>query len=184
MERAAELLKRAQGTLEKYRKNKTLVSPADLAGKYKVPFQKLKAQLAGELSDYLKAYSLERLQITEDEYFQEFADTVNRIFKDAEIGKRVGRAAFKEYDIEQVEQMAEELRIRIFKEAYTPYFQRHICLYASADCFFGENPHIPRFYNTLVDKFFDGATGKWISDEAAQKTAILICIQGGNHDQK
>lgn len=184
MQNSTELLKRAEGTLEKYRKNKTLVSPADLAGKYKIPFQKLKEQLASELSDYLKVYSLEKLSLASDGYFEEFASAVNQIFINTDMGKRIGKAAFQEFDIEQIKKLAEELRIRVYKEAWVPYFQKHICLYASADCFFGENPHIPRFYNSLVDKFFDGATGKWITDETAPKEAILICIQEGKHEQK
>lgn len=184
MEQSSELLKRATATLERYKKNKTLVSPADLAGKYRVSFQKLKAQLASELSDYLKAYSLERLQLADDGYFEEFANAVNRIFKDTDMGCRVGKAAFKECDMEQIKQLAEELRISVYREAWVPYFQKHICLYGSADCFFGKNPHIPRYYNHLVDKFFDETTGRWITDEASKQPAILICIREENHEQK
>lgn len=58
MGKADEALKKAALTLEKYRKNKTLVAPEDLKGKYKVPFQKLKHQLAEELGEYLRQYCL------------------------------------------------------------------------------------------------------------------------------
>lgn len=179
MEQSETILQRVTDTLEKYRKNKTLVSPADLEGKYRVPFQKLKKQLADELSEYLKAYSLERLQLTGSDHFEEFAESVNQIFRNTDMGKRVGKAAFKEFDIAQVTQIAEELRIKVFKEAYVPYFQKHICLYAAPECFSENNPHIPRIYNSLVDKFWDEQNRKWISDEAAGKPAMLIFIQEG-----
>lgn len=152
-----------------------------MAGKYKVPFQKLKKQLADELSEYLKAYSLEDLRVATDNSvgFKEFADTVNQIFKEGDIGCRVGKAAFQEFDLEQVKQLAEELKNRIYNEAYVPYFHKHTCLYTTQECFSEVNPLIPRIYNSLVDKFFDEETGTWKEDETAKESAILIYIQEG-----
>ena len=63
MEKAAEALKKLTITLEKYRKNKTMVSPADLAGKYKAPFEKLKKQLNDEVAEYMILYSLTDLPL-------------------------------------------------------------------------------------------------------------------------
>lgn len=177
MEKSSEILKNTAVTLEKYKKNKTLVSPEDLSGKYKVLFEKLKQKLADELSEYLKAYSLERLVLIQDDYIKEFAETVNRIFQGG-IGKRVSRAAFKEFDLEQIKQIAEELRSRIYEEAYVPYFQKHICLYTSDECFSDENPQPPRIYNSLVDKFWNEEIGEWTTNDADKKPALLIFIQG------
>lgn len=192
MEKAAEILEKAAVTLEKYRKNKTLVSPEDLAGKYKVPFEKLKQQLKDELSDFLKAYSLEELTLAKDEhgYFDKFAEDVNRIFETAGFGKRVGKAAFKDFDLEQVKRLAEELRTRIYNEAWTPYFHRHTCLYATAECFAENNPQTPKIYNSLVDKFWNDGTGEWTKNEEPAAPALLIYIQsdkaqeGTAHEQK
>lgn len=171
MEKADDILKRAAVTLEKYQKNKTRVSPEDLAGKYRVPFQKLKAQLADELSLYLKLYSLERLVIRRDDlgYLDAFADDVNRVFEDSGIGKRVGRAAFQEYDLDQVKQLAEELRIQIYEKAWVPYFRKHIGLYITTECLSKENPQSPRIYNSLVDKFWDEGTGMWVNFEGGKQ---------------
>lgn len=179
MEKSTELLKKAAATLEKYKKNKTLVSPEDLAGKYKVPFGKLKAQLKKELSDYLIVYSLESLAIRNDNStaFNEFTAAVERIFSDRNIGRQVGKAAFKEFDIEKVKQCAEALRIRIHNEAWIPYFDKFDCLYVTEECLAAEDPQIPRIYNSLVDKFWDEDIKEYISDEAVKNPVFLIYFQ-------
>ena len=187
MENSAETLEKAAVTLERYKKNKTRISPADLAGKYKVSFDKLKRQLKEELEAYLKMYCIEQLVFVKDDkgYFEEFAGTVNRIFSDSGMAKRVGKAAFKEFDLEKVKHLAEELRVKVYEEAWVPYFEKHICLFASAECWGEDNPQTPRIYNSLVDKFWSEENGEWIKDEAAKVPAVLIYIQEGKqHEQK
>ena len=185
MDSSAEILKRAAVTLEKYKKNKTMVSPKDLAGKYKIPFQKLKEQLAGELSDYMKAYALERLILTTEkkEAFKEFTDATNRIFQSTDMGKRIGKAVFKEFDLELVKRLAEVFRIQVHNEAWVPYFHKHTCLYVTDGCV-SENPLIPRIYNSLVDKFWDEENQTWTTDEASKEPAILFYVQEGMYEQK
>lgn len=191
MEKAAEILKKAAITLEKYKKNKTLVSPEDLAGKYKVPFEKLKAQLKQELTAYLAAHTLGELVFVQDNkgYLEEFIKANDRIFKESNTGKLVGKAAFKEYDLEKVKQLAEALRIRVYNEAWVPYFTKHICLYLTDGCLAEENPQTPRIYNSLVDMFWDARNSEWIKDDAAKQPAILVYIQektqeGEQYEQK
>ena len=175
MEKSSELLKKSAITLEKYKKNKTLVSPEELAGKYKVPFEKLKKQLADELSEFLKAYSLEQLILSADESgrFEEFVKNVERVFAESNMGKRVGQAAFEHFDMGQVQQLAEEFRIRVYNEAWVPYFQQHIYLYATGECF-ADNPQTPRIYNSLVDKFWDEKNEEWIEDKSTVVPASLF----------
>ena len=179
MKKTAEILEETAVLLEKYRKNKTLISPKDLAGKYKAPFEKLKQQLKQELEMYLKSYSIEGLILAEDETgsLEEFVSDVNRIFVSTDIGKRIGKAAFKDFDLDQVKQLAEELRAKIYHEAWVPYFQKHTCLYLTEECFAEDNPQQPRIYNFLVDKFWNEESGEWKSEESAP--ALLICINGG-----
>lgn len=178
MKSSKECLKIATATFEKYKKNKTLVSPEDLKGKYKVPFQKLRRQLADELSEYLLSYSLEGLTlIQEGRRFDKFVSAVNQIYEESDMARRVGRAVFKELDMLKAEHLAEELKSRIYKEAWIPYFDSHVCLYTTKGCFQQDNPQAPRIYNSLVDKFWDEESGEWITDEAAEKPAILFYIQ-------
>lgn len=184
MQNADEALKTVAITLEKYRKNKTLVPPEDLAGKYKVPFQKLKAQLHDELIVYIKAYSLGELVIRRDKdgKFDALVRMVDKLYEDGRYKTRFGKAAFKEFDLEAIKRIAEELRIQIYNEAWIPYFEMHTCLFATAECFSEDDPHIPRVYNSLVDKFYVQETGEWIEDEESKKPALLIFVGGGNEN--
>lgn len=173
---ADEALKIAALTLEKYRKNKTMVSPEDLQGKYKIPFQKLKEQLKGEIEDYLKAFCLSDIRIKESDC-QDIVAAIDKSFVDNQIGKKVGRAVFKEFDIEAVKQIAKEHRERILK-IYEPYFQSHVCLYTYGQCYAEENTAYPLIYNDLVDKFWDEESGSWIDREKPPGDAILIFLKG------
>lgn len=174
MQKSEEAFKIAALTLEKYRKNKTLVPPEDLAGKYKVPFQNLKNQLKREVQEYLETYCLGGLLIAKDDC-EEVVAEINQAYADADVGKRIGRAIFKDFDLEAVKQIAEEHRQRIYK-IWERYFNEHTCLYANAPCFIEGNPQIPFIYNTLVDKFWDESTGTWIDREKPPGEALLISI--------
>lgn len=181
MENKSETFAKFAATLEKYRKNKTMVPPDQLAGKYKAPFEKLKAQLKAELEAYLKEHSLEGLQVKADdkEHFEPFAEAVKQIFSDAGMIRQIGKAAYEEYDLNKVKQLSEQLRSRVYTEAYAPYLQNYTCLYATEACFNEDNPQSPRIYNSLVDKFWDERTGKWISDKAAEAPVVMIYYQKG-----
>lgn len=181
MENTSDAFAKFATTLEKYRKNKTLVPPEDLAGKYKVPFEKLKTQLKAEMETYLKEYSLDGLHVKKDNegYFEAFVKAVNRIFSDIDMRRQIGKAAYEEYNLNKVKQLAEQLRSRVYTEAYAPYLQNYTCLYATEACFNEDNPQSPRIYNSLVDKFWDERTGKWISDKEAGAPVAMIYYQRG-----
>ena len=66
-----------------------------MAGKYKKPFEKLKQQLKEELEEYLRLFILDGLQIRDDDEGQRLIDEINQAFKETQIGKQVGRAAFR-----------------------------------------------------------------------------------------
>ena len=180
MEKAAQILEKLEVTLDKYKKNKTLVSPADLAGKYKQPFEKLKAQLKEELEILFMACVIEPLPVVSDSngWLKEYTATVNKILSEGNAGKLIGHAAFQEYDLEKVKLILEKLQIQVYNEAWLPYFQKHICLYLTEGCLAEDNPQTPRIYNSLVDKFWDEGTGEWIKDNAAKGDAILIYMHG------
>lgn len=173
MENIEKSFEKAAVTLERYRKNKTLVSPEELAGKYKKSFQKLKHQLKEELEEYLRLFILDGLQVRDDEEGNQVIADINQSFKEGQIGKRVGQAAFREFDLEKIKQIAQEHRQRVEK-IYKAYFDRHICLYAAGPSWNQDNPQPPLIYNDIVDKFYDEATGRWISREKPPGVVILI----------
>ena len=178
-EKAVKALEKAAVTLEKYRKNKTLVPPEELAGKYKKPFEKLKQQLKEELEEYLRLFILDGLRIRDDDEGQRLIGEINQAFKEAQIGKQVGRAAFREFDLEKIKRIAQEHRQKV-EGIYKAYFDRHTCLYAAGPSWDPDNPQPPLIYNDIVDKFYDEAAGGWISKEKPPGAAILIFIKSEN----
>lgn len=174
-EKAEKALEKAAATLEKYRKNKTLVPPEELAGKYKKSFEKLKQQLKEELEEYLRLFVLDGLQVRNDDEGQQVIAEINQAFKEAQIGRQVGRAAFREFDLEKIKRIAEEHRRKV-GGIYKAYFDRHTCLYAAGPSWDPDNPQPPLIYNDIVDKFYDEAAGGWISKEKPPGAAILIFI--------
>jgi hypothetical protein len=177
MQNSTEALKTLGITLEKYRKNKTLVPPEDLKGKYKISFQLLKSQLRIELIDFIREYSLGDLVIRRDdkEKLDVLIRKINEIYKDGKYNARFKRAAFQQFDLQEITRIAEEFRIRIFSEAWIPYFQEFICLFVTKDCV-GDNPQNPRIYNSLVDMFYVQETEKWVKNEESEKPALLIYL--------
>lgn len=154
-----------------------------MAGKYKKPFEKLKQQLKEELEDYLRLFVLDGLQIRDDDEGQRIVAEINQAFKEAQIGSRVGRAAFREFDLEKIKRIAEEHRQRV-AGIYKAYFDRHTCLYAAGPSWDPDNPQPPLIYNDLVDKFWSEETGEWITREKPPGDAILIFIKGDKPDTK
>ena len=138
----------------------------------------MKQQLKEELEEYLRLFVLDGLQIRDDGEGQQLIDEINRAFKEGQIGKRVGRAAFREFDLEKIEQIAEEHRQKV-EGIYKAYFDRHTCLYAAGPSWNPDNPQ-PPLYNDIVDKFYDEAAGGWISKEKPPGAAILIFIKSEN----
>lgn len=148
-----------------------------MAGKYKKPFEKLKQQLKEELEEYLWLFVLDGLQVHNDSEGQQVVAEINQAFKEAQIGRRVGRAAFREFDLENIKRIAEEHRQRVMG-IYKAYFDRHTCLYAAGPSWDPDNPQPPLIYNDIVDKFYDdGTAGGWISKEKPPGAAILIFIK-------
>ena len=177
MDKVNEFLQKVETSLEKYRKNKTLVSSEDLAGKYKIPYEKLREQLREELADYVRACALNDLVLVRDEHFKAFSEAVSRIWKEGNFGKRIGEAAFKNMDLEKIKLVADDFRSKVKQGAWIPYFNKHTCLRATAECFDENSSIVPKIYNTLVDEYWNENTGEWGKVACAFEPALLIYIQ-------
>lgn len=117
MKNPDEALKQAEFTLEKYKKNKTLVSPEDLAGKYRVSFQNLKNELADDLKTFIRVYCFIGIRIKDKD--DPVVQRIQKSFDDNQIGKRVSHAAFVNFDMEEVKRIVSEQykeNLRIYKE--------------------------------------------------------------------
>lgn len=175
MEKAQEILKTLESTMKKYHANKTKVSAADLAGKYKVSFRKLKHQLKTEAEAYLEAYCLSGFPILAGDS-GELVAAIEQSIRENKTSKRAGRAVFTNFSLQELQLIAMEQRQRI-QELYTAYFNRHICLYAAGPSWNPDNPQPPLIYNDLADKFWDDGAGEWVSRDKPLGDAILIFIK-------
>ena len=137
-----------------------------MAGKYKKPFEKLKQQLKEELEEYLRLFALDGLQFRDDDEGRQIIAEINQAW----------RAAFREFDLEKIQRIAQEHRQRVHG-IYKAYFDRHTCLYAAGPSWDPDNPQPPLVYNDIVDKFYDEAAGGWISKEKPPGAAILIFVR-------
>lgn len=111
MQAEQEALKTLRLTLAKYRANKEKVSPKDLETKYKKAFASLKQQLKEETETYLTIIMLQNMRILDDNTHE----TLDALLSDMnlhQIGKRAGRAVFKNYNLDELRQIGLEQRER------------------------------------------------------------------------
>lgn len=168
-----EMRKTLENTLSKYKNNKEKVPAADLAGKYKAAFDKLKTQLKDATNDYLIQITIADFKILErdgDEVIKQF----QRVIDDFEAGKKAGRAIFKNYSIQELERIGAELKAKL-NEAWIPYFHKHTCLYITEPCL-QDPPETPAIYNDLIDQFYDLEAERWETREKPKGEAILMFI--------
>lgn len=173
METEHELRKTLENTLSKYRTNKEKVSPEDLARRYKIAFDKLKEQLRGLTKDYLLQITIADFKILErdgDEVIKEF----QRCIDEYDAGKKAGRAIFKNYSIQELEQVGAELKERL-NQIWVAYFHKHTCLYITEPCL-QDPPETPAIYNDLIDQFYDLEAERWETREKPKGEAILMFI--------
>lgn len=126
MKKPEERLKTAVLTFEKYQKNKTMVPMEDLKGKYRVPYQKLKKQLADEVEAYIKAYCFGDMIVQYDDAGV-FVEKVETLYQEQQFGKRIGAAVFKHLDLDEMQALVDELRTMVWP-LYEEYLnQRPAC---------------------------------------------------------
>ena len=135
------------------------MSPEELNGRYKASFQRLKEKLKAETESYLTEYCLSGFRISQSDSGGLVA-AIDKSFRESQVGKRAGRAVFRNFSLQELQEIAAEQRQRI-QELYAEYFNRHTCLYAAGPCWDIENPQNPLIYNDLVDMFWDEGNGGW-----------------------
>ena len=123
MEKTEESLEKLRKTLDRYRKNKTLVAPEDLKGRYRIPFQNLQQQLKMELKEYVIGYcygGLKFFQSDGQHLLQQIRDEIKR----SGIEKEISVAAFREYDLQRIQQITEKHKQQV-RKIWMAYFQNH-----------------------------------------------------------
>ena len=151
MEAGQNLRETLENTLAKYKINREKVPLAELEGRYKKSYDKLKEELKQLTNDYLLEISVKGFKIGDDA--DELIEQMQKRIHDSEIGKRAGT------------------------ELYNPYFDRHCCLYIRPENLDPENPKTPWVYNDLIDKFWSFDRECWETRPKPEGGAALMFIR-------
>lgn len=173
---AGKALKNAGRTLENYKKNLAVLSPEDLAGKYRKSFLRQRQKLKEELEEYLNAFVLEGIRILDNEEGRDVAGSIIRMLRSDGAGEQAGRAAFQELDLGEVVRIAQEQRDMVW-DIYGAYLGRHTCLYAAGPSWDPDDPQPPLIYNDILDKFYNAESGRWEHREKPPGAAVLIFLR-------
>lgn len=152
-----EALQALSRTIEKYRKNRTMVPKTDLLGKYIVPYTKLRDQLREDIKVYLASTVWPDIYVFEND-FDNFVKSFEKIIKDLDAEHRLSEAAYERYDITEIQSIACELREAILR-LYKAYVDKYTCLYAKDECWDVEKPCDPLIYNDIRNQFWDKRMG-------------------------
>lgn len=157
MKNNAEALKILEETLSKYKKNRTLVPEADLKGKYKIPFERLKDQLKADLEKFL-ADTLKDIVVFSDDS-GDFIREVQTLY-DREVARQISEAAYLHCSIAEVEGIAVAFRRSVI-ELYRRYWLDHIGLLAEPECFSAVHPHKPLWFDRIYGRILK--ENGWVS---------------------
>lgn len=123
---------RLTANIAKYKKNRENVPLSELKTKYGVPYEKLKAAIAGDLrtaviSVMVIGCRIRKKDAAEADTFKKAANKiVDEEWNGHGVGKEVAAAVFKEYDLEKALTIAcIKIHTRIWYEAYAPYWLTH-----------------------------------------------------------
>lgn len=173
--------KTVEELIERLRLNREKVPAELLKTRYKQAYEQLLEDIKTGLMDRLKPIAFKLPEWVPkklpEAYVNEIIDAANRIYKDGEYAKKIGRAVFKRYSFQEAEKLAEEINKTFAKELITIARSKD-CLYATVACWLADNPQTPKIYNDFVGKFYDEANNRWRDPEPGEKEpAILIFIQ-------
>lgn len=173
MDEKDETLKTLEATLETYRRNVKMVPRAELEGKYRNAFSKLKDRLASDVKNFMGACLPDGL-VVKNADLQTVLGEYDKMYARMRMKERIGRATFVNSDIEEIKSIACELS-EALQRLYNEYAQKYLCLYAPAPCFRAAEPQRPALYNPLNNKILNGASWETPKPEAA----VIIELVGG-----
>ena len=168
--------------IEKYRKNRENVPLETLKTKYAVPYNKLIEDIKAELKSIAVQFPpwLNGRKIRK-EYTEEICEIFNRLYEAGGYSKKLGTAAFKNWDAPEAIRIANEIAAT-FQQEVEAYTTAKACLYATEPCWRQDNPERPKIYNDLLRMFWDEERQAWREPEPGEtEPAILIFIDKGKN---
>lgn len=96
--------------LERLKKNEANVSRADLEGRYRKSYQKLKGDIKAEAEKILEDWLIDGLLISDDESGRATLSRIQGFLAEEDAGRELGRILFSECSIEKFMEAVSELR--------------------------------------------------------------------------
>lgn len=159
------------GHLDTLKRNRAAVPLEVLKTKYRKPYTKLCQDIADTASAYVRTVTLGDIRLL-SRFLDEAVPIIQTAIDESGILRQISKAAFRRQSIEEINQLAETLKKQI-DGALEPFYERHLCLYASEECF-GDPPRSPELYNEATGCVF--RNGKWIPLEIKKEAAVFHVI--------
>lgn len=151
-----------KATLQKLKRNREQCQEETLRTKYKKAYDEIRDSLKTMTEEYMQQRLSHFKNMVYRQKDEEALEAkINKALDEKAILKRISNAVYQDQDFNEIEKLAAELE-QIITEIWQNYFSKFTCLYCTPECFM-DNPQTPRFYNDLVDKFYDESTGEWIT---------------------
>ncbi len=161
-----------ENSVLKLKVNREKVPLADLQTKYKKSYDKLIDEIKELTKEYLTRLAVDGFKISSedgDEVIAEFQKLAD------EVGRKASEAVFKSYSVSELEAVAGDLKKR-FEEVYTPYFNKHCCLWITEENLNPDNPKAPWIYNDLIDMFWSFDYNRWEKRKKPEGEAAFMYI--------
>ena len=155
-----EIHKTLSALLDKLKRNRELVSLAELKTKYRKPYTALCEEIRTTTIAYVQKAALQGIRIRKA-YFKEALPIIENAIQRSGLLPKISAAAFKRQDIKEIERLALALNEQI-KMALEPFYHQHFGLYLTEDCF-ADPPRTPDIYNNVNGCIL--RDGKWIPEE-------------------
>ncbi len=165
-----ELRKMLAAYLANLKANQEAVPLELLKTKYKKPYDKLRQDIAGTASAYVRKVSLQGIRLRKD-LFDENRQMIEDTIQQSGILKQISAAAFRRQDMAEIDALALELRKRI-ETVLKPVYDRYLCLYLTEECF-ADPPKTPELYNEASGCIC--RDGIWIPWKP-EKDAVLMYV--------
>lgn len=160
------LLLDCEKAIQKLRKNRENIPLEILKTRYAVAYQKLLEDIRDMVTELVKRTLAQGLPFRAEDLDakEEFLNGFQRILEEEArkgVFREIGHAVFQEYDLCEALEIAEQVWVRIRREAYGPYWVSHC------------HEDKGRIYNDIIDMVWDRENKIWVDTGDGRVTLML-----------
>ena len=160
------LLTDCERAIEKLKKNREHVPLEVLKTRYASAYQELLDNIRDMVGELMKRILVQSLPFCGDDPNgkKQFLKEIQRIFEEEEVKdifRKISHAVFQEYDLYGALEIAEQVWVRICREAYGPYWLSH--------CY----EHKGLIHNSIIHMVWDREHEIWVDRDHGRVTVML-----------